>query len=118
MGLYPATINDGVSDRTIALRGQIPSKNAVLTEYFEPGGNITIYSDYKIPTNGTTVRRGSARTIVDAEVAENVLKPITINIGLTHDKRHTEADIAKAMALAFNSLPNAGARLNFVRRLP
>lgn len=118
MGLYPATINDGVTARTIAQRGQIPSKNAVLTEYFEPGGSITIYSDYKIPTNGTTVRRGSARTIVEAEVEVGIKKPITVNIGLTHDKRHTEADIAKALALAFNGLPDAAARLSFVRRMP
>lgn len=119
MGLYPTTINDGTNDRTITLRGQVPANGAVQTEYFEPGGNITMYTDYKIPKNGSTVRRGSARTICECPVdTDGQLKPITINIGLTHDKRHTEVDIAKAMAVAFGSLPNASAKLNFVRRMP
>lgn len=118
MGLYPTTINDGVADRTIALRGQLPSKNSIKTEYFEPGGTITLVSEYRILQPSQTVHNNVSRTKLEAPVEDDVLKPITVNISLIHDKRHSEADIAKAMAVAFGSLPNAGSRTNFARRLP
>lgn len=118
MGLYPAIINDGAVDRSVALRGQLPSKNSIKTEYFEPGGNLTLVSEYRILQPSQTVHNNVSRTKIEAEVETDVLKPITVNISLIHDRRHSEADIAKAMALAFGSLPNAAARLNFARRLP
>lgn len=118
MGLYPTTINDGVTDRTLTLRGQIPASNAVLTEYFEPGGSLMAYTDYKIRKNQSTVQRANARFVLQSTVdTAGTVKPITINIGLIHDTRHTEADIAKALAIAFNALPNAAARQNFLRRI-
>ena len=118
MGLYPTTINDGVTDRTLTLRGQIPASNAVVTEYFEPGGSLTAYTDYKIRRNQSRTQRANARFILTAAVdTAGATLPITVNIGLIHDTRHSEVDIAKALALAFNALPNAAARQNFLRRI-
>ena len=118
MGLYPATINDGTTARTITLRGQVPSNGAIMTEYFEPGGTIVAYTDYKIRKNQSTVQRNNARFVLNALVvpATGEKKPITVNIGLTHDTRHSEADIAAALALAHNAIPDAAARLAFLRR--
>lgn len=118
MGLYPTTINDGTTDRTLTLRGQIPSSGAVLTEYFEPGGSFMAYTDYKVRKNQSKTQRANARFILSATVdTAGAVLPITVNIGLIHDTRHSETDIAKALALAFNALPNATARQNFLRRI-
>lgn len=118
MGLYPATINDGAAERTVTLRGQLPSKTSIKTEYFEPGGDLTLISEYKILGNNQTVHNDVSRVKMEAAVDTETSKPITVNISLMHDKRHSEADIAKALAVAFGSLPDAAARLNFARRLP
>lgn len=117
MGLYPTTINDGTADRTLTQRGQIPSSNAIKTEYFEPGGTLVAYTDYAVRKNQSTTQRSNARFIVQGSTdTAGTLKPITVNIGLIHDSRHSEADIAKALAIAFNALPNAAYRLSFLRR--
>ena len=117
MGLYPNTINDGTANRTLSMRGQIPSSNAIKTEYFEPGGTLTAYTDFVIRKNQSTTQRDNARFVLQANVnAVGDKKPITVNIGLIHDTRHSEADIAAALAIAHNALPDAAARLAFLRR--
>lgn len=118
MGLFPATINDGVADHSVQLRGQLPSKQSIKTEYFEPGSSLTLISEYKVLQASQTVHNNVVRTKKEALIDDETSKPITVNISLIHDKRHAEADVAAVLAMALGSLPNAAARLAFIRRMP
>lgn len=120
MGLYPTTINDGTVDHTIQVRGQQPSDNSIATEYFEVGDAIRAVSDYKLPKGNSPVRRQSARlylrAVTNAATGEN--QDIVVNIGVTRNKNHTDADVIKAINLAKALLPNNAAVTNFVSRVP
>lgn len=120
MGLYPSVINDGTADHTIQVRGQVPSDNSITTEYFEVGDNLRVYSDYKLPKGSSPVRRQSSRLYFGAvcNADTGARKDIVVNIAITRDKGHADADVNKAVQLAFASLPTPAARSNFVSRMP
>lgn len=120
MGLYPTTVNDGTADHTLIMRGQLPSDNAIMTEYFEVGDGVRAVSDYKLPKGRSSVRRQSARLYFSAvkDAVSLQKSDIVVNIGVTRDKGHTDADVAKALAMAFALLPTPAARANFVSRVP
>lgn len=119
MGLIPSSVNDGVADRTIALRGQVPSGKSIKTEYFEPGTTLTIQTEYAVTASNARLQRNvirlSERLPVDTDGG---VMPAVVNISIAHDKRHNEADLTKLLALALASLPSGAARTDFVRRLP
>lgn len=120
MGLYPTTINDGTVDHTLQVRGQLPSDSAIVTEYFETGDAVRAVSDYKLPRGKSPARRQSARlyfrAVVNAATGET--QDIAVNIGVTRNKNHTDADVIKAINMAKALLPNNAAVTNFVSRVP
>lgn len=118
MGLYPSTINDGTADHILQIRGQQPSDNAIMTEYFEVGDGIRAVSDYKLPKGKSPVRRQSARLYFRAPIGESETQDIVVNIGVTRNKKHTDADVIKAISLAKALLPNTATITNFVSRVP
>lgn len=119
MGLIPTPINDGSVARTIALRGQVPSAKSIKTEYFEPGGNLTIQTEYAVTASNARLQRNVIRLAEHLPIDDDgTTMPAVVNISIAHDKRHDEADLTKLLTLAFASLPSGAARTDFVRRLP
>lgn len=120
MGLYPSTINDGTTDHTLQIRGQQPSDSSIATEYFEIGDAVRAVSDYKLPKGRSPIRRQSARLYFKAptNASTGESEDIVVNIGVTRNKAHKDADVIKAINMAKALLPNNAAVTNFVSRVP
>lgn len=119
MSLIPTTISDGTANHSISPRGPVPSKNSVKTEYFEPGAKLLVQTEYSVTPVNQSLQRNVVRVSDQLAVdAAGTLRPAIVNISIAHDKRHAEADLAKLVTKAINTLPDAAARLSFVQRLP
>lgn len=85
MNLIPTILNDGTADHTITLRGPVPSKNSVKTEYFEPGSEFVVQTEYAVIPVNQKVRRNVIRVsdmlAIDGEGNKS---PATVNLSLIH----------------------------------
>lgn len=119
MNLIPTILNDGTADHTITLRGPVPSKTSVKTEYFEPGGEFVVQTEYAVIPANQKIRRNVIRVndmlAIDGDGNKS---PAAVNISIAHDRRHAESDLVKLVTKALKTLPNVAASTSFVQRLP
>lgn len=119
MNLIPTLLNDGDADHTITLRGSVPSKNSIKTEYFEPGSEFIIQTEYAVIPANQKVRRNVIRVndmlAIDGDGNKS---PAAVNISIAHDRRHAQTELVKLVTKALKTLPTVAAATSFVQRLP
>lgn len=122
MGLLtsPQVINDGVADRTLVFRGQIPSKDGSLVgEYVEPAAALASQSKLlgKHSETSKVVRSvvQSSEIEYDAEGIE--LGRVTVNVSFVYGKANTSAFIKKRAKIATNAVNLAGVMDNILLKM-
>lgn len=116
----PVIINDGVAERTFTFRAQVDSpKKTAAGEWVEPSAPLAEDSKLivKHDSSNSVMRRRLLQRMSKAAIADGALKPITINITITHHCEHTKADIAKQFALTKDATNEAAFLDNFLMGL-
>ena len=116
----PVFLNDGVANRTFTFRAQIDSpKKTASGEWVEPSAPLAEDSKLVIKhdSSNSVMRRRLLQRTSKAAVSDGTLKPITINITITHHCEHAKADIAKQFALTKDATNEAAFLDNFLMGL-
>lgn len=122
MGIFvdPLVANDGTEDRTFNFRSQLTDKKSVVGEWVEPSASLAADSRVVIKhdTSSPVVRRRLLQHSQQVLLADGVTrKPITVNITLTYNPSHGEADITKVIKIALAAASKATFIGNFLRGL-
>lgn len=113
MSLFPTpVINDGTADRTFAYRAQLssPGNKAIVGEWVEPAATLSAASKIVIKHDESkaSLRRRLFQYGRKTAILDGTLKSIVVNVTVQHHPEHTEADIAKCLLLAANSIKLSG----------
>lgn len=97
----------------------IVQKKTAAGEWVEPSAPLAEDSKLivKHDSSNSVMRRRLLQRMSKAAIADGTLKPVTINITITHHCEHTKADIAKQFALTKDATNEAAFLDNFLMGL-
>lgn len=107
MGLFtdPIVLNDGTNDRTFTFRNPIMESGSTGSNYVEEAASAA--SESVIIVKNSRSNKGSRRHLLQrsemvqlTDDATDGIKPIIVNITISHYPSHTEANIEKQLKLA------------------
>ena len=119
MGLLSSSqvVNDGTSDRTFLYQFQVPSNSSAIGSYVESTNlNSTIMPKHEMSNSKTqrSVVRFQGDGVINSETGETA--PITVNISVAYNKKHSAALVEKQINLALNTMKLTGVVTRFVQR--
>lgn len=122
MGIFvdPLVANDGTDDRTFNFRSQLTDKKSVVGEWVEPAASLADDSRIivKHDTSSPSVRRRLMQYTHQVLLGDGITrKPVTVNLTLTYNPSHSEADITKSIKIAMSAASKATFISNFLRGL-
>lgn len=116
----PVILNDGTAtpggDHSFTFRAQLQDKKSVVGEWVEPGSPTSSESRIVIKHDATStlLRRRLLQRSTSVLLPDNVsMKPITVNLTVTHHPLHNLNDVEKQV----NVVKSAVLTPNFVRNL-
>lgn len=120
MGLFASSqvINDGTSDRTFDFRAQIPNPKSIVGEYIESANTAdqsTLTAKHEL--GSSRVQRSVLQHRILADVdTEGTTEPITVNLSVAYDKRHSTTDVSLAILVVAKGVQVTGVILKFLQR--
>jgi hypothetical protein len=121
MGLFadPLVINDGTSDRTFNFRAQLSELGSTAGEYIEPAATaaadsvlVVKHSTSKSDRHRHLIQRVENVTINDAG---GTLEPLVVNLTVSRESGHTDAQVQSQVTLLIDALEETGFVAGFVR---
>lgn len=116
----PVVLNDGAAspggDHSFTFRAQLNDKKAIVGEWIEPASATSSESKIVVKHDATSaiVRRRLLQRTISVLLPDGVtMKPVTINLTVTHHPLHNLADVEKQV----NIVKSAVNAANFVRNL-
>lgn len=112
----PVTVSDGTVNHIFSFTAQLADKKALVGEWGESAADANVESKLvsKQDRSSATLRRRLLQRKANRPTITRGLRPITVNVSVTHDVEHTSVQITEEMTIMQNALAAAGFKANFI----